>query len=384
MTEPCTRCLLTTAVPGVIIRAGGLCSVCEDYDRLTDELIRGKEKKAVALNSLFESIRKKKLRYDVVVPLSGGRDSTYVLYLCKKMYGLNCLAVTWDNGFLAPHARENIEQACRILDVDHLYYGLGEERIMRLYRHFFLRTGLFCPVCMSGITAATVRAQAAFNIPLAVTGTSKRTEEHTSPEYFMWDDRGFMKNVWEGESILKDAEVLMDEAYLGMRIETPAYRCAWERFVCRRNSYLYLNLPDYMEWKYGDVYKSIEQELAWVAHKKEAEHTDCLVDNIVHYFRYRKYPALIPEMLRYSKLVTAGQMSRADAERNVEEMKSHLTAPANLEWFLGKLNLSRQEMDDVLSKPDRHMKYLEHPSEWRLALRAFKAGVSRMVGRSRS
>jgi hypothetical protein len=384
MAKYCSRCLLNTGIPGVVVREGDQCSVCEDYDRQTDDLMANKEKKMAELEGIFEIIRKRKLLYDVVVPLSGGRDSTYVLYLCKKKYNLNCLAVTWENGFLAPHAKENIERACRILNVDHLYYGLGEEKIMRLYSYFFARTGLFCPVCMSGISAATARAQAAFNIPLAVTGTSKRTEEHTSPEYFMWDDRGFMKNVFESETIREDAEVLMDEKCLGFRVGTPGYRYFWERTVYRRKVYSYLNLPDYMEWKYGDVYRSITDELDWSAHKKEAEHTDCVVDNVVHYFRYRKYPALIPELLRYSKLVTAGQMSRTEAEKKVEEIKSSMKEPANLDWFLETLQLSRKEMDHILSIPDRHMKYIQHPSQMRKAMRKVKARAVRIVGRRRS
>jgi tRNA(Ile)-lysidine synthase TilS/MesJ len=46
-------------------------------------------------------------QYDCLVPLSGGKDSTYVLYLCARVYGLKVLAMNFDNGFQSPLAREN-------------------------------------------------------------------------------------------------------------------------------------------------------------------------------------------------------------------------------------------------------------------------------------
>ena len=97
-----------------------------------------------------------------------------------------------------------------------------------------------------------------------------------------------------------------------------------------------------------------------------------MVDNIVHYIRYRKYPALVPEMLRFSKLVTCGQLERNEAERCVAEKRAALKEPSNLDFFLDALEISRSDMENVLSDPNRHVKYLKERSRVVRRLKALK------------
>jgi predicted PP-loop superfamily ATPase len=349
----CVRCLLSTEVPGVSIDQIGICSVCRDYDSTWGNWDNIKKERYFKLENIIQKARSKKQLYDVLVPLSGGKDSTYVLYVCRKKFNLKCLAVTWDNGFLTDHARINIHTACSKLGVDHLYYGLSEPLLMDLYRHFFLNTGFFCPVCLKGIYTAIFRAQAAFNIPLTIKGTSKRTEEHVHPAYFIDGNFSFLENVLENTPLKKEAEVIIQPIGLF-------------------SSPMAINLPDYMDWDYDLIFQTITERLGWMAHSPDAEHSDCKVDNIVHYFRYKKYPALIPEMLRYSKLVTCGQLDKKEAERRVAEKKASLKEPSNLSSFLNALGISRDEMDGVLLQPMRHMKYLKERSRVVRRLKVFK------------
>ena len=123
-----------------------------------------------------------------------------------------------------------------------------------------------------------------------------------------------------------------------------------------------LKLPDYIDWDYSEIFHTISNKLGWTAHSPDAEHGDCEVDNIVHYFRYIKYPALIPEMLRLSKLVTCGQLERAVAKRRVDEKKVSIPEPSNLEFFLETLSITKDEMVGVLADPTKHMKYTKENS----------------------
>ena len=119
----CTQCLLNTEVPGVTIDDKGISSVCRKHDEVWGDWDQRKKDQAVKLERIFDNARKKRRLYDVLVPLSGGKDSIYILYLCRKKYDLNCLAATWDNGSLTDHARINIKNACNTLGVDHVYYS---------------------------------------------------------------------------------------------------------------------------------------------------------------------------------------------------------------------------------------------------------------------
>lgn len=339
----CSRCLLSDDVPGVKIAASGVCSVCTEYDTSWGNWDAIKHSKAKELEGILAAAKKKNALYDVLVPLSGGKDSIYVLYLCKRVFNLRCLAVTWDNGFLSDHAKDNIRNACEELKVDHTYYGLNRNLLMRLYRYSLIKTGFFCPICLQGIGVAVTKTQAAFGIPLAVKGTARRTEEHVSPEYFVDSNISFIENLLKGTELEEEAKPLLRPAGI---FSSPKA----------------IQLPNYMDWNYDTIYKTIKTELNWQAHSEDAEHTDCNVDNIVNYLRYKKYNVLIPELLRVSKLVTVGQMTREEALRRVEDNKRLLKEPENMTYFLDSLNISRDEMEEVLADKLKHLKYLKENS----------------------
>jgi tRNA(Ile)-lysidine synthase TilS/MesJ len=102
--------------PNISFDDEGVCSVCRDY----------KEHKILGEDKLRQIISKYKGtggKYDCLVGTGGGRDSTYILYTIKKKLGLNPLALNYDNGFRHPQGIANFENACRILNVDHITAG---------------------------------------------------------------------------------------------------------------------------------------------------------------------------------------------------------------------------------------------------------------------
>lgn len=111
----CKRCIMPADYPGITFDSEGVCSHCTQHERNavdseTESL--GKSK----LLELIGSVRKAG-EYDCVVPLSGGKDSTYVLYYAVKELGLKPVAVTYDFGFRTQIAVENVHNACAALSV---------------------------------------------------------------------------------------------------------------------------------------------------------------------------------------------------------------------------------------------------------------------------
>lgn len=381
MPTECTRCLLDTEIPGVQISTSGLCSVCTSYDNTWGNWELLKEKRKIEIERFLEMARREKKPYDVLVPLSGGKDSSYVLYLCRKIYNLHCLAVTFDNGFLSDHARRNIARACEILDVDHVYYGLSKPSLMRLYSNLFLKTGFFCPICMSGIGAATNRMQAAFDIPLAITGSCFRTEEYVAPEFFLTGEGGFLDRAIDSSLKQQDALPLLTPVGHAYRAGAFSFREKLARLMGQR-LLPYINMPDYLDWDYDKVYATIIDYLDWKFPNLEDEHGDCRVDHMVHYIRQRKFPSLKPGRLRYSKLVTCGKLSRDEAVRKIEEIGSPHQEP-NLDFFLASLSITKEDFERVVAHPLQHMQYLSLPNPYLAKLRAFKNDLFRHI-RNRS
>ena len=72
--------------------------------------------------------------YDCLVPLSGGKDSIYLLYKLKVEYGLRVLAYT-TNIDLPDVAWSNIRTALAHLDIDHEVFNPAPAFIRKLFRY---------------------------------------------------------------------------------------------------------------------------------------------------------------------------------------------------------------------------------------------------------
>jgi len=112
-TVVCKNCTLDSKTPGITINADtGLCQFCEHYAPVS------REKKAeykAQMDALFASPAKHKGKYDVIMALSGGVDSSYALYRLKKEYPhVKVLAVQFDNGFISSTAFNNAGKFCEL------------------------------------------------------------------------------------------------------------------------------------------------------------------------------------------------------------------------------------------------------------------------------
>ena len=107
----CTRCLLPEPVPGSDFDAFGVCRPCRDFrptDKERSETVR--KICELDLEATLQQVRGSG-QYDCLVPLSGGKDSVYLIYRLKHDYGLRVLAHTTDirNGLAAEIADLDIE-----------------------------------------------------------------------------------------------------------------------------------------------------------------------------------------------------------------------------------------------------------------------------------
>jgi hypothetical protein len=78
-------------------------------------------------------------------------------------------------------------------------------------------------------------------------------------------------------------------------------------------------------------------------------------------------------MLRFSKLVTIGQMSRKEALEKIAANKAKLHEPDNFQWFLDTLKITRENFNKVISEPLKHMKYMKQRSPIKRRLKHLKS-----------
>jgi hypothetical protein len=83
MAEPrrCTNCILPESYPGIKFNNDGICNVCISAFRGESHF---KKKSKDQLDEIILKSKGLHSKYDAIVPLSGGKDSTYVAYYLKK------------------------------------------------------------------------------------------------------------------------------------------------------------------------------------------------------------------------------------------------------------------------------------------------------------
>ena len=176
MTQLCRRCLYPASHPlGITFDAEGICSGCrvhEEKDRLdwTERELR--------LAKLLDGYRgRARGRHDCIVPVSGGRDSFFIVHLVRKVYGLNPLLVVYNRHYNTRAGIYNIERLRTVFGCDIVTLTLDPERIMRIMRGTLAQRGSFHWHTLAGQTVFPVQQAVWLKIPLVIWGAHHGLEQ---------------------------------------------------------------------------------------------------------------------------------------------------------------------------------------------------------------
>jgi N-acetyl sugar amidotransferase len=134
----CSRCIYDERVAYIAFDENGVCNYCHQLEKLKKEYGTGTKEGEAKFAKIVEQIKKdgKGKKYDCIIGVSGGTDSSYMLYLTKK-WGLRPLAVHYDNTWNSAIATENIRKVLTALDIDLFTYVVDNKEIDDIFRSFF-------------------------------------------------------------------------------------------------------------------------------------------------------------------------------------------------------------------------------------------------------
>lgn len=89
----CNRCVMSNQRPRITFDEDGVCGGCKNHELYKNSIDWDAREKE--LTKLMDRYRRNDGRYDVIVPSSGGKDSSFVAHQLKFKYGMNPLTVTW-------------------------------------------------------------------------------------------------------------------------------------------------------------------------------------------------------------------------------------------------------------------------------------------------
>lgn len=350
----CVRCILPQSLPSAKLDHEGVCNLCRTYEQKSQEWKKKREDRQKQFNALVVRVKNLQRPYDCLVPLSGGKDSTYALYYCSVVQGLKCLCVTFDNGYLSDQARVNIDKALSVTGADHMYYRFNRETMLDLYRLSIEKCGNFCQVCMRGIDTSIDAALRAFNIPMVVHGTGARIAYDAVPEVHQSGDFHFFSNVVRGEKLECDVRPLLNQK-LRQESAKPLYKYRFFRGLLFKLFRIpiygpvplvvpFIPLYDWTDISPGQRADGLKA-MGWQSPPNEFEHMDCRVHELLTHIHTLKFPELTRATFYRSGLIREGLMTREEALRAEENDLAKPKKPAVLESFLKEIQMSEQEFE---------------------------------------
>ena len=331
---------MDTTDPEIMFDADGVCHHCHDYDRaVADRLHTGAEGRRI-LEARVTKIRSdgQGRRYDCVIGVSGGVDSTYVAYQVKQL-GLRPLAVHLDNGWDSEIAAANISTALKTLGIDLETLVIDWEEF-KDFQIAFLRAGV--PDCEipsdHAIVSSVHQVAKQQRIRHTVWGYNTRTETHLprawSQGHYDW---GYIKAI--------------HRRYGSGRIRTfPHMTFASSLPGAFRHTHL--NLLDSIDYVKAEAVSMLERELGW--RNYGGKHHESI------YTRWYQ-GWFLPTRFGYDKrkthlssLVCSGEMTRAQALAELEKPTYPVDLQqADTEYVIKKFGLTAAGFAAIMAGPKR-------------------------------
>jgi N-acetyl sugar amidotransferase len=188
----CNRCLMDTSDPNIVFDEHGICNHCHTYDQKIQEyVVTGSEGRRVAHNVMATITKNMSgAKYNCIIGISGGVDSSYLAYVVKMQYKMNPIAVHFDNGWNTPESVSNVKTILDKLGIDLYTYVIDWDEFKDLQLSF-IKSGtpdLEIPTDHA-IVAILNKVALDLGIPYIISGANVRTESHVPAAWSQghWD-----------------------------------------------------------------------------------------------------------------------------------------------------------------------------------------------------
>jgi len=362
--KQCTRCILDEGIPKIRFDKEGVCSYCHLHDEL-EKRYPLDEKGKQDFDRLIAKIKSegRNRKYDCIVGLSGGCDSTYALYSAKKL-GLRILAVNFDDGWGSKIAAENVKNAVNRLNIDFRQIK-ADTQIMNDWYRAFLKASVPEPdlPCGIGYLSAIYQVADEENIRYIIVGNTFRTEGMLPLSWHYLDGKYFEGIVKKFAKNTNTRKINYD----GLRDRKGFNRCNlmdvfYFMFLKRIKV---VQLLVHIGYNKSLASELLSKELGWT--EPGAKHFDNLHQALVSHVVRKKFKHDWRK-IRLAARVRSKEIPKTDA---LEEVSSEpiIEAEKNINFCLEKLGIGHKELDKIMSLKPRY--FYEYPTYYSM-IKLFK------------
>lgn len=312
--KQCIKCISNEHFPGISFNDNGICNFCSNHRNVEESMFLKNryEKKFLDLINTYKGTH----CYDCVVAYSGGKDSTYTLYLLKEKYDLNILALSYDNWFQSEAAIKNINQIIKHLNIDLITikprYDLFKKIIKTIVENDFYslknkqRASDICTTCISFIRFQCFKIAIEKDISFIIFGMSPGQAPIVT---------SVVKTNPQMIQQMQDIIYQPLKNQLGDEVQT----FFLEEKHFKKEEFPYsINPLSFLEYNEHDIIHTIQQ-LGWINPKDtDPNSTNCLLNSLANHIHKKKY-GFHAYCYELSELIREGKISRQDANNKISK-----------------------------------------------------------------
>ncbi|MBN8674228.1 MAG: N-acetyl sugar amidotransferase [Chitinophagales bacterium] len=355
--EFCSRCLYPKTHPLYLyIDEEGVCSGCRVHEE-KDTL--DWKPRADKLGQIFEAYKNRSgNNYDCIIPVSGARDSYFIVHTVKNVYGMNPLLVTYNKQYNTAEGIRNLANLRIQFDCDIMTLTVNPETVKKITRATMRKMGSIYWHCLAGQTVYPVQVAVKFKIPLIIWGAHQGIDQvgmfsHLDEVEMM---RKYRKEHdlmgYEAEDLVDDFDGVTEEDIVQFRYPDDK---ELERVGVRG---IYLN--NYIRWDTKAQHEKMIREFGYKTEKQTRtfdtyNDVDCFNYSDVHdYIKFIKHG--------YSKVTDHAsreiRLRRMTREQGMELVKQYSAiTPQHLSLFLDWLGITENSFHYII---DQH----RNPALW--------------------
>ena len=344
----CKRCVMDTSAKDIKFNNDSVCNFCSNF---LDSYKFSKNLRIVDKSKLDKLIsackeRGKGRKYDCIVGVSGGVDSSFTLIEVVNK-GLNPLAVHMDNGWDSELAQNNIQNLVRKLNVDLFTYVIEWQEYRSLMQSFFDADVVDIEILYDNAAFASCYNQAKKNgLKHILAGTNIVTEGMAMPKEWNWLKYD-KKNI---ESIAKLNNIKINSF--------PCISLLEKIFYENVRGIRWISFLDFLEFDKDKALKILIKEFGYKPYPYK--HYESIFTRFYQGYILPKKFGIDKRRVHFSNLISTGLMKRNEAI----ELLKNIPYPSieDLEedkaYFLKKMKWEEATLDEYISRPPKsHYSY---------------------------
>jgi N-acetyl sugar amidotransferase len=348
----CARCVMDTSDPDIRFDSNGICNHCREYEYKIKVKLPHPELRKERLQSLIQHIKEKgkEAPYDCIIGVSGGLDSTYLVFLTKQ-WGLRPLAFHLDNGWNTEIANSNMKNLLDNLGIDLYTFTANFDEFRDLQLAYLKASVLDFEVPSDhGIFGALYKVADEKNIKTILNG-GNRTTEQIIPKAWR-----FTKNDLTNLLAIHRAfgtQPLKSYPTMGVK--------KLKHYI--RNKHIEMYSPlNYVEYNKSDAISVLEREINWTNYV--FKHGESIITKFYQGYILPTKFNIDKRKAHLSSLICAGQMSREEALEIISEPPyNNKDLKNDYESVLQKFRLSDVEFQRLMQKPIRS--HFDFPTDFK-------------------